>query len=359
MYESQVGLREYITNTYGGYVAKQVKDLSLLFRKKARIINHQKFLQQCKKLDLIPHSMRPRVKISSKNYKSAQHRAGLIFINHELNDLQQRRNMVFQQINTIRQQLSNTLSLEDLTKVGKIHDKDFKFVFSITRKVHIDKLEKLKFEKFSSRDTYIPRVSPGPAVINLSQQTFDQKKLDILSKGWKFSIPPKHIPVEQIISNVESVITLNKTKINVDPQDIRSLVSNTLRKGFSKKKLAEENLTKDEMKVLTDLKNDTNIIITKADKGNTIVILNETEYVSKSLNLLSDNKVYEKVDVNAVKVAYDNVKKALDNLSLTNRINDKLYRTLLPVRPVIPRFYGVPKIHKPDIPLRPIVPTVG
>ena len=78
--------------------------------------------------------MRPRVKISSKNYISAQHRAGLIFINHELNDLQQRRNMVFQQINTIRQQLSNSLSPEDFTKVGKIYDKNFKFVFSITNK---------------------------------------------------------------------------------------------------------------------------------------------------------------------------------------------------------------------------------
>ena len=69
--------------------------------------------------------------------------------------------------------------------------------------------------------------------------------------------------------------------------------------------------------------------------------------------------MYEKVDVNAIKVAYDNVKKALDNLSLSNRINDKLYRTLLPVRPVIPRFYGVPKIHKPDIPIRPIISTVS
>ena len=97
MYKSPVGLREYIRKTYGGNLAKQVKDLSLLFRKKARIINHQKFWQQCKKLDLILHSMRPRVKISSKNYRSAQHRAGLIFINHELNDLQQRSNMVFQQ----------------------------------------------------------------------------------------------------------------------------------------------------------------------------------------------------------------------------------------------------------------------
>ena len=56
--------------------------------------------------------------------------------------------------------------------------------------------------------------------------------------------------------------------------------------------------------------------------------------MSKSLNLLSDNKVYEKV--NAVKAAYGNVKKAMDNLSLTNRINDQRYLTLLPVRLVIP-----------------------
>ena len=156
-------------------------------RRKARIINHRKFLQPCKKLDLNPHSMGPRVKI----YSTAQHRAGLIFINHGLDDLKQRINIIFLQINIIRQQQNNTLSPEDFTTVGNIHDEDFKFVFSITRKVHIDKLEKLKFDSFLLGIHTLQHIhtSPSPAVINLSQQSFNQKKLVILSKGWKFSIP--------------------------------------------------------------------------------------------------------------------------------------------------------------------------
>ena len=54
------------------------------------------------------------------------------------------------------------LAQKIFTKVGKIHDKTFKFVFSITRKEHIDKLEKLKFQKFATRVTDTPRVSPDP-----------------------------------------------------------------------------------------------------------------------------------------------------------------------------------------------------
>ena len=52
-------------------------------------------------------------------------------------------------------------------------------------------------------------------------------------------------------------------------------------------------------------------------------------------------------------------KKALDDLSLKSRINDLLYRRMLPVRLVISRFYGAPKIYKPYIPLRPIILNVG
>ena len=39
--------------------------------------------------------------------------------------------------------------------------------------------------------------------------------------------------------------------------------------------------------------------------------------------------MYKRNEINAVKVAYGNVKKALDKLSLTNRIKDQLYQTLL------------------------------
>ena len=40
-------------------------------------------------------------------------------------------------------------------------------------------------------------------------------------------------------------------------------------------------------------------------------------------------------------------------------INKVLFDRLKPSNTKAPRFYGLPKIHKPDMPLRPIVSTIG
>ena len=40
-------------------------------------------------------------------------------------------------------------------------------------------------------------------------------------------------------------------------------------------------------------------------------------------------------------------------------INQSLFRKLYPTSSQAPRFYGLPKIHKPHMPLRPIVSGIG
>ena len=40
-------------------------------------------------------------------------------------------------------------------------------------------------------------------------------------------------------------------------------------------------------------------------------------------------------------------------------IDNKVYRQLHPTIPVMPKFYGLPKVHKPSCPLRPIVASRG
>ena len=40
-------------------------------------------------------------------------------------------------------------------------------------------------------------------------------------------------------------------------------------------------------------------------------------------------------------------------------INDNQYRKMYPTGAVPPKFYGLPSVHKRDIPLRPIVPSRG
>ena len=40
-------------------------------------------------------------------------------------------------------------------------------------------------------------------------------------------------------------------------------------------------------------------------------------------------------------------------------MNDNLYKRLYPTGASSPKFYGLPKVHKDGIPLRPIVSSVG
>ena len=49
----------------------------------------------------------------------------------------------------------------------------------------------------------------------------------------------------------------------------------------------------------------------------------------------------------------------LKKIKLEGGIDDILYKKLYPTGAVTPKFYGLPKIHKDGIPLRPIVSSRG
>ena len=59
-----------------------------------------------------------------------------------------------------------------------------------------------------------------------------------------------------------------------------------------------ENLTKDELTVFLPLKSNNNIIIQKADRGNTVFILDRVFYVFEMENLLGDTIKFIKVAFN-------------------------------------------------------------
>ena len=49
----------------------------------------------------------------------------------------------------------------------------------------------------------------------------------------------------------------------------------------------------------------------------------------------------------------------LSDLKKSGMLSQKVYDHLRPSATVCPKFYGLPKIHKPDVPLRPIVASQG
>ncbi|XP_059066646.1 uncharacterized protein LOC131857886 [Cryptomeria japonica] len=71
--------------------------------------------------------------------------------------------------------------------------------------------------------------------------------------------------------------------------------------------------------------------------------------------LLSDSSSYKILSRNPCPKILKAVRSAISNSSL----DDSTKFRLLPSKEVTPRIYGVPKIHKANIPLRPIVDTIG
>jgi hypothetical protein len=70
-------------------------------------------------------------------------------------------------------------------------------------------------------------------------------------------------------------------------------------------------------------------------------------------HLSSDN--YRKLNGDPTNRIMKEVSLAIKNSSLDMDIKEKL----LPKNPIIPRIYGLPKVHKENMPLRPIVNTIG
>ena len=111
------------------------------------------------------------------------------------------------------------------------------------------------------------------------------------------------------------------------------------------------------MKALKSLKSDADITILPADKGNAIVLIDTEDYVVQDHELLDDNNVYEKLDtkIDHIRMLRGKVITKLKNLHKAKRLNIEEWKALRPNEGAIPRFYGLPKVHKTGIPPRPIV----
>ncbi|XP_072401183.1 uncharacterized protein [Diabrotica undecimpunctata] len=156
----------------------------------------------------------------------------------------------------------------------------------------LTKIKQLK--KFNSltaeqrpRKKETPPTETHKLVYNFSNLELNEATTSVLSKGFNFAVAPARIPVENIISEVESSIT------NIPPETaeiIRQDVSQILRTA----KPPKRNLTREEKEALRDLQKNKEIIVLPADKGNATVVMNIDDYDKKLTDLLNDT-AYEKI----------------------------------------------------------------
>ncbi|XP_047987681.1 uncharacterized protein LOC125227409 [Leguminivora glycinivorella] len=170
----------------------------------------------------------------------------------------------------------------------------------------------------------------------------------VLSKGLNFALTPSSLPVETIVANVEDAIVRNRVP-HREAECLRQDVSSLLRRS----KLPKPNISKQERLALSALRENEDILVLPADKGNATVVVDTALYEEKVTQLVGDTSTYKKVSYNPTARVTSKLNGLIGALSAKDQA-----KKLRQLNPTTPKIYGLPKIHKNDWPLRPIVSQI-
>ena len=118
------------------------------------------------------------------------------------------------------------------------------------------------------------------------------------------------------------------------------------------------NITREEQKALNELKKDTNRVMLTADKGTCLVVMDKEEYINKAQDLLKED-TYRVIPEDPTNKQKNKLILLLKKIKNEGGISEEKYKIMYPTGAGISEFYGLPKVHKAGVPLRPIVSSRG
>ena len=251
-------------------------------------------------------------------------------------------------ISVSKEALRNILNHDDFTTCERMAKRSTDLMFDKCKSKQLAKFKKLWKTIINVPSNHVQnRVN----VINLSNRNLSKEEEQVLSLGFNFAITPRALPKEKIIQEIEPALSRL-------PKQAGNQAGVQITEVLRRAKLPKSNLNTKELKALKELRQDNSIHILKADKGNATVILDRTDYNQKVQKMLT-TPTYRKLKNDPTASTEQKVTKHLLELRKNDSLSINLYRRLHPSASTCPKFYGLPKIHKPNVPLRPIVASRG
>lgn len=261
-------------------------------------------------------------------------------------------------------ELFNRLTIVDFTHIISLFTRSNDATLSKCKEVQKKKLYKLGFfEKEKDKN------DPDQVIQNFSSYTLSDDEKSLLAKGLNFLIPIKKLnfadhatPFEMLYKDIKNC-DISMYKMDLLKVDLKKIAYSSFhRYNFMK----ELNLSKNEYNALKTLSSNKELVIHKSDKGNSVVLIDRSDYLKQMQEIVNDTSKFEKLavkegkDYNLMVKETRLVNNILKNiLGLTDEIREKLS----PVGPNPARLYGLPKIHKPlfnSLPkYRPIISQIG
>ena len=314
--------------------------------KQAKLKNHLTFLIKCRDNNIIPKGLRIKLPCQFPGSTGQSIRFSHIILRKLIRAKRCESEHNKEEVKTFTKHLQTKLTPDQSEKLHSWCKEAAETVNRSTKESQRKKLENL-IEQRRKRTRNLDRKK---LVRNLSNRVLTDNEEQVLMLGLNFAITPKQIPTADIISSMEATA-----------RQLDAPTANSLRVGISnvlnKARPPTPNLNHKMKKAIKDLRADKQIIILPADKGNITVVLNRDDYNEKIDALLQDHSTYKKIPKDPTTKIEARITRAIKDVK--QKISDKLRLAMTPQHSIAPQLYGLPKVHKDQTPLRPIVSTIG
>ena len=355
---------DIIRNRYGGPTVKCFREVETTWRKRDKVKCDVEYLQACYGYNTIPKFL--RIKLYRRTLEST---GDCITWQRKLlhNEITYKQKSLHRLDTKLSGQLSALKSL-----VGVIDFSALKLwltnkqnnVKNKTKVIHEKKLNRLGIQSLTSG------LDATSVIYNFSNRVLsnDEKRLLLLGLDFKLPIVKLNF-VKYYLLWEKLCYSFNSLPIYDCIPNARDMFNSVLKSmahkyfyNFNSKSNLCPVFAKSDFKILKNIASDPTIHITKPDKGCGVVIMNKENYVSKVYDIINDQTKFNKSHVEEKKLITkleDKLNNALRTLRTKRCISEEFYRECYASGSQLGYMYGLPKVHKSDCPVRPIVAAYG
>ena len=313
-----------------------------------------KFLTNCKIFSVIPKFLAFNLPYANED-DTTQIRKRLL--RSAIKKRKDERYKLDKDLRFLSKDIYSVLSSIDYYIVNSLININVKSMVNLIVRTHEKKLKNL------TRNVVLP-FTPRDTVMNLSKTKLTEEELDILKFGLKHSIEPLRINKTDVLTTFDFI----HRAMSKDLQDVKEagevkakmfyLANNYLNSYKpSKNKLRKH-------KILKKLRNNNEILITKPDKGNGVIIVDRNLYISSLYDIVNDTSKFLKLPSDPTITREGKLQRFVRTLKNKGFFTKDQYDRIYPCGSQQARLYGNPKTHKLNPPsdkltFRPIVSSIG
>ena len=352
---STTNIATYIRRKYSDESLRVYRRLQSTFTRQRKAELDLDFLQYCKMNDMTPNFV--KFKLYRKDLYSSEFYRSSTFqlLEIEIKSKETLINKLEQLKRSTSAELKSVVSYLDFIYFKCLIDRYVHQFSTRTKITHNRKLRNLGINK-----PHFP--NSDKVVFNYSDVILSPKQKFLLSLGLNFGLPCYKPKFEQFFLPFEKIFNLVKyLPSNENTLSARNIIQDISHRFFAKLKKSSSWLpffNKHDLSILKSLASNKNIIICRPDKGNGTVLLNRSDYIDKMMNILSDETKFKRVGIPEYKYIFsqeDRINRKLRKWKSDGIITDSQYKELYSSGSSFGILYGLPKTHKPNNPLRPIL----